>query len=475
MRLLKSNLEELSNNLGIQTPNITFPQLPNDNRLRLVPKDSENEKQIMYKEGDKMRIPGVLDYTGAKYPFKKVRKGEDGLNIPYTWGSYAPVDFTQYPNPESGYSPDFSEFQNYDYLNVPVDWRIGSIKTHPGKNISINENGEFQITAQRRSNTKEARELGNFFRKHLLGNETALTSLYEVLNPDINAPQVKGTGKPNTRDTLNNRLKKLKMLFEWSGNPTFDTKDTSRHYGVIAGNRAHISPKGGTIGSGQLFGRIGNAGTTYLRGENYEHLGKLITELSHHYQVNNPVAKKFGIDATYFGLIGGDIKDHNGENGYEAWGRNEFNAHEIIEKAMFEFVMNPKWKTEKDFVNLLGNSMKTAAKEYYTIDNEKRRQEYRNIHNLRTLNTISYGPVLKKGGLLAKSGIKIKKKNRGKFTDYCGGNVTQECINKAKKSGNKTLIKRATFAENARHFKHKSGGQIVQEFKINGINNGRIF
>ena len=47
MRLLKSNLEELSNNLGIQTSNITFPQLPNDNRLRLVPKDSENEKQIM--------------------------------------------------------------------------------------------------------------------------------------------------------------------------------------------------------------------------------------------------------------------------------------------------------------------------------------------------------------------------------------------------------------------------------------------
>ena len=50
----------------------------------------------------------------------------------------------------------------------------------------------------------------------------------------------------------------------------------------------------------------------------------------------------------------------------------------------------------------------------------------------------------------AKSGIKIKKKNRGKFTEYCGGNVTQECINRAKKSGNKTLIKRATFADNAR-------------------------
>lgn len=57
--------------------------------------------------------------------------------------------------------------------------------------------------------------------------------------------------------------------------------------------------------------------------------------------------------------------------------------------------------------------------------------------------------------LIAKSGLKIniKKKNRGKFTDYCGGNVTQECINRAKHSGNKTLVKRAVFAENARKWK----------------------
>lgn len=61
----------------------------------------------------------------------------------------------------------------------------------------------------------------------------------------------------------------------------------------------------------------------------------------------------------------------------------------------------------------------------------------------------------------AKSGIKIKKKNRGKFTEYCGGTVTQECINRAKRSGNKTLVKRATFADNARHFKHRFGGQII--------------
>lgn len=50
--------------------------------------------------------------------------------------------------------------------------------------------------------------------------------------------------------------------------------------------------------------------------------------------------------------------------------------------------------------------------------------------------------------------IHIKKKNRGKFTQYCGGTVTNACIKRAKASGNPTLVKRATFADNARHWKH---------------------
>ena len=65
-------------------------------------------------------------------------------------------------------------------------------------------------------------------------------------------------------------------------------------------------------------------------------------------------------------------------------------------------------------------------------------------------------PYLKKG-----SGIHIKKKNRGKFTEYCGGEVTNECIQKAKKSGNSKLRKRATFAQNSRRWsKKQQGGQI---------------
>ena len=65
-------------------------------------------------------------------------------------------------------------------------------------------------------------------------------------------------------------------------------------------------------------------------------------------------------------------------------------------------------------------------------------------------------PYFKKG-----KGIHIKKKNRGKFTEYCNGKVTQECIDRAKKSKNPALRKRAVFAENARKWKHAEGGQLV--------------
>ena len=56
------------------------------------------------------------------------------------------------------------------------------------------------------------------------------------------------------------------------------------------------------------------------------------------------------------------------------------------------------------------------------------------------------------------SGIHIKKENRGKFTDYCGGKVTSECIAKGKNSSNPAIRKRATFAANARKWKHQQGG-----------------
>ena len=85
-------------------------------------------------------------------------------------------------------------------------------------------------------------------------------------------------------------------------------------------------------------------------------------------------------------------------------------------------------------------------------------ESYWNYKQKGILNKEKSGGILnlfKKGG-----GIHIKEKNKGKFTSYCGGKVTDECIRKAKASGNPTLVKRATFAQNARHFKHKEGGTV---------------
>lgn len=65
-----------------------------------------------------------------------------------------------------------------------------------------------------------------------------------------------------------------------------------------------------------------------------------------------------------------------------------------------------------------------------------------------------FGNQFESGG-----GIHIKKKNRGKFTSYCGGKVTNECIQRGLHSSNPTTRKRANFARNARKW-HSFGGWL---------------
>lgn len=62
---------------------------------------------------------------------------------------------------------------------------------------------------------------------------------------------------------------------------------------------------------------------------------------------------------------------------------------------------------------------------------------------------------MKKGGP-----IYIKKQNRGEFTKYCKGKVTQECITRGKNSPDPKIRKQATFADNVRKWKHYNGGKI---------------
>lgn len=63
--------------------------------------------------------------------------------------------------------------------------------------------------------------------------------------------------------------------------------------------------------------------------------------------------------------------------------------------------------------------------------------------------------------ILKKGGIHIKKKNRGSFTKYCKGKVTEECIRKGKNSPDPAIRKKAVFAQNARRWKHKNGGILL--------------
>lgn len=60
--------------------------------------------------------------------------------------------------------------------------------------------------------------------------------------------------------------------------------------------------------------------------------------------------------------------------------------------------------------------------------------------------------------ILKKGGIHIKKKNRGSFTRWCKGKVTEECIRRGKNSSNPAIRKKATFASNSRRWKHENGG-----------------
>lgn len=77
------------------------------------------------------------------------------------------------------------------------------------------------------------------------------------------------------------------------------------------------------------------------------------------------------------------------------------------------------------------------------------------LEDLKTMGTYSAygGPLFDEGG-----GIHIKKKNRGKFTAYCGGTVTDACISRGLNSDNPTTRKRANFARNARSWNKAEGG-----------------
>lgn len=86
-------------------------------------------------------------------------------------------------------------------------------------------------------------------------------------------------------------------------------------------------------------------------------------------------------------------------------------------------------------------------------------------------NFAAYGGQLFKNG----GGIHIKKANRGKFTEYCGGKVTSECIARGKHSSSPAVRKRATFAQNARGWKHADGGPLEDGDLSNKLVNAAFY
>lgn len=106
-------------------------------------------------------------------------------------------------------------------------------------------------------------------------------------------------------------------------------------------------------------------------------------------------------------------------------------------------------KKARDRANELNLEAKRANEQYLaSFENAAS-----NTHNTMFNNTLL--------NMAAKGGkIYIKPQNRGKFTEYCGGKVTEECIARGKRSSSPTIRKRATFAANARKWHHSLGGNL---------------
>ena len=436
MKLLKNTLTNLNNTIGFNNFNseqFEWNKQPgglfDDNRMKIITKPMIENKPQSFEKGDKMKIPGVLDYTGAKYPFKKKKKKKlIGKHQP--GGQFLQNNMqrnTWYVNPET-YMIDNIGDNIYNGGDIVFD-EYSTTYTNPNKSVYTNDKDELVVQS-----SPLDRKAVEKIRK-LIPDEQSREHLYQLLDPKNPAyfPTIPGDYKmrKNLNDNLNNRLRKLAYIYDLCGDSVADTRDKNPHYGgIISGNRPHVDRKNGKT-------------ILYMRDNKEWHTDSIISELAHAFQLNTKVSKKFGMDRSLAGLIGGDIKDFNGISGYDRFGHAENEAHAILEPAFRDFIFDPKYKNAKDLGNLIKKYTINAKQNYEKLVKQSMSDRIESMKS-------TSGIIMDKSG----SKIHIKKKNRGKFTDYCGGTVTQDCINRAKHSGNKTLIKRSVFAENARKWKH---------------------
>ena len=175
---------------------------------------------------------------------------------------------------------------------------------------------------------------------------------------------------------------------------------------------------------------------SYLKGMNGEINVKKIQEWIKYMEENQEYSAR---------AIGSNMSNHYGmPNGF-----NEKQLREIFTDESVDNLLKNVWN--------YGVPVTTGGYTLYNLFNQPQQQlQYQKQGG--KMNILEF---LKNG-----SGIHIKEKNKGKFTSYCGGKVTDECIQKGKNSSNPAIRKRATFAANARKWKHKEGGKAF----VKGVN-----
>lgn len=141
--------------------------------------------------------------------------------------------------------------------------------------------------------------------------------------------------------------------------------------------------------------------------------------------------------------------------------RNQYNGN--IESVMRKYA---GWGKKLERLDLRAAKIEATTKDKVALDkiNKERKaliNEFKSIY------------YRKSGGSLYKfkkgNKIHIKESQRGSFTKYCNGKVTEECIQKGKNSPNPKIRKKATFAQNSRHFKHQEGGNIISSEGVDAL------
>lgn len=112
--------------------------------------------------------------------------------------------------------------------------------------------------------------------------------------------------------------------------------------------------------------------------------------------------------------------------------------------------------------NVMAKSIKDIVRDMLNL--HKNASNYTPQQIEEKMNSIHENLMMKKGGWLQKARASMEKRGTvGSFTEYCGGKVTNECIERGLKSKDPKIRRRAAFAKAVRSFKKQYGGIVSNE------------